>query len=171
MRLKSKALIFWAKEKKVYLCLPSSTMVFFYPSLIIADIDDCADQPCQNGATCIDAVNDYTCNCVDGYTGKNCNIGKSRVSVFKGFLIGIFQYSRWLGSILCKYCKLRFSESCQYCGLRVRLWYYEQKKKKSLFVSFLFNHGLLLPFRYRRLCWSALSKWSNLYRRREQLHL
>ena len=96
-------------------------MVFFYPSLIIADIDDCTDQPCQNGATCIDAVNDYTCNCVDGYTGKNCNIGKSRVSVFGSYLNGIFKYSRWLGRILCKYCKLRFSESCQYCGLRVRL--------------------------------------------------
>ena len=42
----------------------------------ISDINDCADQPCLNGGTCIDEVNDYTCRCADGYTGKNCSIGK-----------------------------------------------------------------------------------------------
>ena len=40
------------------------------------DIDDCADGPCQNGGNCTDAVNDYNCSCVVGYTGKNCSIGK-----------------------------------------------------------------------------------------------
>ena len=45
------------------------------------DIDDCAVQPCLNRGTCIDAVNDYTCLCVDGYTGKNCSVGKNSVSV------------------------------------------------------------------------------------------
>ena len=49
--------------------------------LNLIDIDDCAGKPCQNGATCIDAVNNYTCNCVDGYTGRNCSIGKNSVSV------------------------------------------------------------------------------------------
>ena len=68
-------------------------MVLFYPSLIIADIDDCAVQPCQNGATCIDAVNDYTCNCVDGYTGKNCSIGKNRVSVLSNEGVISVKYS------------------------------------------------------------------------------
>ena len=64
-------------------------MVFFYPS----DIDDCADQPCQNGATCIDAVNNYTCNCVAGYTGKNCSIGKNRVSVLRNEGVISVKYS------------------------------------------------------------------------------
>ena len=40
------------------------------------DIDDCADGPCENGGSCTDAVNDYNCSCVAGYTGKNCTIGK-----------------------------------------------------------------------------------------------
>ena len=72
--------------------------------LFLADIDDCAGQPCQNGATCIDAVNDYTCNCVDGYTGKNCSIGKNRVCLFQRMFIISTQYfsvlrvSRVLGS-------------------------------------------------------------------------
>ena len=46
-----------------------------YPCLL-SDIDDCADQPCQNGGNCTDAVNDYTCNCAAGYSGKNCSLSK-----------------------------------------------------------------------------------------------
>ena len=45
------------------------------------DIDDCADQPCQNGGNCTDAVNDFTCNCAAGYGGKNCSIGSDHVHV------------------------------------------------------------------------------------------
>ena len=86
-----------SKRKKMFnLYHPSSTMVFFDPSLIIVDIDDCAGQPCQNGATCIDAVNDYTCNCVDGYTGKNCGIGKNRVSVLRNESVISVKYSSLL---------------------------------------------------------------------------
>ena len=55
--------------------------IFFF--VLTADIDDCAVQPCLNGGTCIDAVNDYSCNCVDGYTGKNCSVGKNSVCFFQ----------------------------------------------------------------------------------------
>ena len=27
----------------------------------------------QNNATCVDGINDYTCNCFLGYGGKNCD--------------------------------------------------------------------------------------------------
>ena len=67
------------KNKTMVLCLLKPVPCF--PSFL-ADIDDCASHPCENGATCIDAVNDYTCNCVDGYTGRNCSIGKNRVCLF-----------------------------------------------------------------------------------------
>ena len=43
---------------------------------LLSDIDYCADLPCQNGGNCTDAVNNYTCNCAAGYSGKNCSIGK-----------------------------------------------------------------------------------------------
>ena len=47
----------------------------------IQDIDDCADGPCQNGATCTDGVNDYNCTCVAGFKGKNCSIGKKILKI------------------------------------------------------------------------------------------
>ena len=40
---------------------------------IFSDIDDCDSNPCENNATCVDEVNDYTCNCTVGYFGKNCS--------------------------------------------------------------------------------------------------
>ena len=46
-------------------------------SLNIPDIDDCASTPCQNSGTCTDGVNEYTCTCVTGYTGSNCEISRS----------------------------------------------------------------------------------------------
>ena len=37
-------------------------------------IDQCSPNPCQNGATCTDGVNTYTCNCLAGYEGDRCEI-------------------------------------------------------------------------------------------------
>ena len=37
------------------------------------DIDECdRDNPCENGATCIDTDGSYNCSCSSGYTGDNC---------------------------------------------------------------------------------------------------
>ena len=44
-------------------------------SIYVVDIDECASSPCENGATCTDAVNSYTCDCVAGFVGKNCETG------------------------------------------------------------------------------------------------
>ena len=41
-----------------------------------SDIDDCANSPCQNGGSCTDGVNQFTCQCVPGFTGTNCEISK-----------------------------------------------------------------------------------------------
>ena len=44
----------------------------FYPS----DTDECASTPCLNGATCVDLVNMYQCDCVPGFNGTDCDNGK-----------------------------------------------------------------------------------------------
>ena len=57
------------------------------------DINECATSPCQNGGSCIDQINAYTCNCVDGYDGLNCENGNKQTtlisfrhhSIYKGF--------------------------------------------------------------------------------------
>ena len=41
-------------------------------SVCQTDINECASNPCQNGASCVDNVNSYTCNCVDGFSGAQC---------------------------------------------------------------------------------------------------
>eukprot|EP00057_Strongylocentrotus_purpuratus_P003916 XP_003727650.1 PREDICTED: low-density lipoprotein receptor-related protein 4 [Strongylocentrotus purpuratus] len=38
------------------------------------DTDDCADNPCHNGGTCNDMVHNYTCTCLAGFIGANCEI-------------------------------------------------------------------------------------------------
>ena len=43
--------------------------------LLNTDIDECLSSPCQNGGTCTDDVNGYTCACDAGYTGTNCETG------------------------------------------------------------------------------------------------
>ncbi|XP_065067468.1 fibropellin-3-like isoform X2 [Rhopilema esculentum] len=37
-----------------------------------SDINKCASSPCQNGGTCVDGVNGYTCKCVEGYGDPLC---------------------------------------------------------------------------------------------------
>ena len=61
-------------------------------SYVSTDINECASNPCLNGATCVDQVNRYTCNCVPGYTGTNCATSKnSNVSIW-----WILEMQTWL---------------------------------------------------------------------------
>ena len=41
------------------------------------DIDECEFKPCEHGGTCNDGHNDYTCDCIKGYEGKNCETSNS----------------------------------------------------------------------------------------------
>jgi hypothetical protein len=38
------------------------------------NIDECATEPCRNGALCIDGINQFYCQCASGYTGSLCEI-------------------------------------------------------------------------------------------------
>ena len=117
----------WIARKKPV--LPLLEPVQCFPSFLVY-IDDCVGQPCENGGTCIDAVNDYTCNCVDGYTGKNCSIGKNRVCLFQNlpcilYLNLVYQLRAMLEkekSSLCRkpFClHISLQNLCQCFGLRL----------------------------------------------------
>ena len=47
--------------------------------VIIADVNECTayNNPCQGGGTCINTLGGYTCTCGSGYTGNNCETGKT----------------------------------------------------------------------------------------------
>ena len=40
----------------------------------VSDIDDCKDNPCNNGGTCQDGIASYTCLCPLGFNGTDCEI-------------------------------------------------------------------------------------------------
>jgi Notch-like protein len=40
--------------------------------IISGGVDNCDPNPCQNGGSCTDGVNTHTCDCVEGFTGDNC---------------------------------------------------------------------------------------------------
>ena len=54
---------------------------FLYTFLLFPDIDECSPDPCQNGATCVDGDNMFTCWCPLGYTGHTCGISTLRRAV------------------------------------------------------------------------------------------
>lgn len=53
----------------VYLCGSCTCPLGFEGPTCQTNIDDCEDNDCENGATCVDGVNNYTCFCPPYYTG------------------------------------------------------------------------------------------------------
>lgn len=58
----------WLKQLSV-----SRTYVVF-PILFFIDIVNCASNPCNNDATCVEVADGYKCVCQAGFTGPNCEI-------------------------------------------------------------------------------------------------
>ena len=42
---------------------------------LLTDVDECVSHQCGNGGSCIDGVNNYSCNCLVGFTGDYCETG------------------------------------------------------------------------------------------------
>ena len=40
------------------------------------DVDDCFPNPCQNGGTCVDQMDAYSCTCQQGIVGNDCETTK-----------------------------------------------------------------------------------------------
>ena len=50
-------------------------LITFYLLLLVLEIDLCADSPCENNATCQNFKTYYTCTCLAGFQGVNCETG------------------------------------------------------------------------------------------------
>lgn len=48
---------------------------FFICVILCADIDECLNMPCKNGATCNNKPGSYSCSCSAGWTGEDCDEG------------------------------------------------------------------------------------------------
>ena len=48
--------------------------------MFVVDVNECNSNPCRNGGTCTDRVNEYTCKCPSGYNGDNCETSKSEIN-------------------------------------------------------------------------------------------
>ena len=44
------------------------------------EIKECRSNPCKNGATCVDELNGYKCDCATGYIGLHCERGSGETS-------------------------------------------------------------------------------------------
>ena len=54
--------------------------IHFFITIICLDINECSPNRCQNGATCVDLVGSYRCDCKSGYTGNNCETGENSIA-------------------------------------------------------------------------------------------
>ena len=53
-------------------------MVYVYVtciSILNVDLDECESDPCANGGDCENRDNAFSCTCLAGYTGTNCETG------------------------------------------------------------------------------------------------
>ncbi len=41
-------------------------------TIISPDVNECASNPCRNGAICLNGMGQYVCQCRDTYTGYDC---------------------------------------------------------------------------------------------------
>ena len=77
-------------EKEVFRNLAECTVCWHQRTLLhcsnfiglMIDVDECLGNPCENGGTCDDGFNSFTCRCITGFEGTTCETG-----MFLNFLV------------------------------------------------------------------------------------
>ena len=75
----------------------------YYLLYITTDINECVNHTCQNGGSCVDGVNNYSCSCLPGFTGYHCGTGEFFCLFVFCFFIFVFVFSRATSQMLTRY--------------------------------------------------------------------
>ena len=103
---------------------------------IIPDIKECASNACMNGATCNEDINKYTCTCVPGYNGVNCEEGGYLSPISVNPISQIMNVAGYLFLYICQLIlvMLTFVSYSRNCMIRMlSMSRNECKKSRSLF--------------------------------------
>ena len=74
-------LIYQLQNNKEFNESKDLTSLFEIRTIVVAEIIECDGNPCVNG-TCADLIAAYSCECVRGFTGYNCSVGKVIIICF-----------------------------------------------------------------------------------------
>ena len=77
-----------------------------------SSINECASDPCLNGATCDDGRGSYTCRCADGWEGIDCQVNIDECHLIHGCIHG--QCVDTVGSYRCDCDRGYHGNRCQH---------------------------------------------------------
>ena len=97
---------------KVYLLIDTCIYIYHFHFQVLGTFGtrECEELPCGVGGNCIQHYRGFTCDCLDGFGGENCSIGKILVYLNQTFFCPCNSYT--------DYCELR---ACQNGGVCVKL--------------------------------------------------
>lgn len=83
--------------------------------------DECASNPCVNGGSCVDRVDEFSCTCGRGYSGDFCQIRSSEAVCFPSLCQGgvcVDDYQNNKAVCICNSGYRLSKSSCQYIEIK-----------------------------------------------------
>ena len=120
------------------------------------DIDECASTPCLNGGTCIDGIDEWSCQCAGQWTGDRCEICEQNSPNLRSYNNSILFYSVLFYSIL-------FYSILFYSILFYSILFYSILFYSVLFYSILFYSILFYSILFYYILFSAMLFYSNQF--------
>ena len=135
------------KRPSNYIPFKTSKLILSYT---LITLDNCASNPCQNGGTCTSEdfwqnMFGYTCTCMPGFSGTNCDISYYRKSAQNAFTFWQFHLNLYI--------------------IDFRNWSRSQYNSSFIFQDFKTNL-IIHPNNFSRVHSISMSKRRDLYQAR-----